>query len=583
MDSNNIVYRLQEFGRLSPSKPAVTFIDDKNNVKMLTYGALNQKVSLVAANLKKYAKKGERAILLLPQSLDFVICFYACLQVGVIAVPVQLPTNKNYLKKLEKIIGDCNPSLIIANLEATLTVKRKLRSKAIIDSAGLDGIKLALSELLVGKEYSGASWKNYESLQSVTATNSHGDIASDQIAFLQYTSGSTSDPKGVVISHKNIFNHAALLTRTYQFDAEKTMCGWVPFTHDMGLIGNLIAPLSVGGHLVFITPFHLIKQPYDWFKIISEYSVCSISCPPSILQYCYKKISTAEVAQLDLSSCAQIICGAEPIQPEILRKFNQHFQSAGIRENFFKPSYGLAEATLMVSAGEGVRIIALDKEQLKSNSILVSNCPEQGTPVISCGIPFQDVKIVKQGSVESVNEGEVGEVCISGLSVARGYWNNDAVNSVVFNQVIDGEEGYFRTGDLGFLYKKELYITGRIKELIIINGHNYYPTDVEYEVQNCHPLLSQSTIIAFSVARNSGEELIITVELGKNECDDLHAIERAIKATILSAFNLAVDAVIAVEKNSLTRTSSGKLQRSLCKQLYLKNELKVVEMESLIG
>ena len=421
-------------------------------------------------------------------------------------------------------------------------------------------------------------------------------LDSNNLAFLQYTSGSTASPKGVMIAHSNLVQNLAAIYQYFEHSPHTHVVSWLPMYHDMGLIGTILQPLYGGFRATLMSPLMFLQRPLRWLEAISRYKGTSSGAPNFAYDFCVRKIKPEQITNLDLSSWDVAFNGAEPINHQTLEQFASLFKPYGFRPEAFYPCYGMAEATLMVSGGKKTTPVVIKKVQttaLEQNKIVIANDRDKECKIIvSCGhtIPNQKIKIVNPETLTECSEREIGEIWVSGPSVARGYWHQLELSKQTFgNYVADTKEGPFlRTGDLGFLSEEELFITGRLTDLIIINGSNYYPHDLEWVVEQSHPQIRSGFTAAFSVDIEGKENLVMMAEIeryygknrlkannngGKNSHLDESELIQAIKRAVFKNYDLEVYAVKLLKPGTIPKTSSGKIQRQACKHAFVLGNL----------
>jgi acyl-CoA synthetase (AMP-forming)/AMP-acid ligase II/acyl carrier protein len=414
-------------------------------------------------------------------------------------------------------------------------------------------------------------------------------VSDAALALLQYTSGSTSDPKGVMVSHSNLLNNLECIRRSFGIgDLEDdrvwaTGVFWLPAYHDMGLIGGILTPLYMGGRAVLMSPTSFLQRPMRWLQAIHEYHATISGAPNFAYEYCIRRTTAEERATLDLSAWRLAFCGAEPIRAETLEHFVEAFRPAGFRPHAFYPCYGLAETTLLAAGPDyrlDPRVLTVNRTALADHRVV----PACGEPVeltqrlVGCGQPMNDHRllIVRIDGDAPCGDGEVGEILIQGPSVAQGYWNRPEETEEVFGATISGHEGRFlRTGDLGFFRDGELFVTGRVKDVIIIRGRNHYPQDIEQSAEEAHPAVLPGA--AFSITEDGHERLVVVHQLDRQFRDaDQQQVVQAIRRAIVEQHELDPYAIVLIRQTSLPITSSGKVQRNLCREQYLAGELKIV-------
>lgn len=530
-----------------PDQRAYVFVnEDGDETAELTYAALHAKALAVAAELSRHCAPGDRALLLFPQCLDFIVAYFGCLYAGVVAVPVNPPRRNRVQEATRSIVRDCEPA-------AALTLAGTAELKSTVDDICGELAWIAVDEL-------------------PDAAFTPVDVTPDTLAFLQYTSGSTSKPKGVMVSHGNLVANQAMIRHGFGHDSQSTVVGWAPFFHDQGLIGNVLQPLYVGATSILMSPGAFIRRPALWLSTISRYRAHTSGGPNFAYDACVAQAARAGVPDdLDLSSWRIAFNGAEPIRPATLRRFSETFASAGFRESAFYPCYGLAEATLIVTGsrkGRGPLTLAADVDELAHGRLTPRAV---GRELAGSGtvLPGGDVRIVDPETLEPRASGEVGEIWVAGDHVTQGYWKRPEATNETFRA--HGDARFLRTGDLGALAGDELYVVGRIKDLIIIRGRNHYPHDLEHSVERAHPALRPGAVAAFTVPDGEHEKLVIVAEINRDDRHDADPAEvtGAIRAAVLREHDLTIGALVLARHGELQKTSSGKMMRAAARNRYL--------------
>jgi acyl-CoA synthetase (AMP-forming)/AMP-acid ligase II/acyl carrier protein len=551
-----------------PDATAYAFLDDRDGTTQITFGELDRRARVIAARLQLELNPGDRALLVYPAGLEFISAFFGCIYAGVIAVPATYPKPKRPMPRLQRIALDCDAHVALSTAQTLTTLDPDLLSADAATSQWIATDELA-DEL-------GDMWQK-------------PSIADTDLAFLQYTSGSTSDPKGVMVSHANLLNNLECIRQAFGIGeteddrASATGVFWLPAYHDMGLIGGILTPMYMGGRSVLMSPAAFLQRPMRWLQAIHDYRATITGAPNFAYEYCVRRTSPEERSRLDLSRWRLAFCGAEPVRAETLNHFAAAFRETGFERRAFYPCYGLAECTLL-AAGPDYRnephVLAVNRAALAEHRVAPA-CGEPDAMVqrlVGCGpaIPGHTIVIVEPDTNRELAAGEVGEIVIHGPSVAQGYWNRGEENEQVFGAHVDGREGRFlRTGDLGFFRDGELFVTGRVKDVIIIRGRNHYPQDIEQSAEEAHPAVLQGA--AFALADEGGERLVVVHQLDRQfRGADYQQIVQAIRRTIVEHHELDPHAIVLIRQTSLPITSSGKVQRNLCREQYLADELKVV-------
>ncbi|WP_158501832.1 AMP-binding protein [Vitiosangium sp. GDMCC 1.1324] len=552
-----------------PSRRVFTLLEDgETETRHLDFAGLDRQARAIAATLQRYAAAGERALLLYPFGLDYAAAFFGALYAGVVAVPVYPPDPTRLhrtLPRLRAIAQDAQATLVL-----TLGSIRDLVDGLASHSPELASLRwVATDDIAPGSE---AEWRP-------------ADVTSSSLAFIQYTSGSTAVPKGVLLTHGNLLHNAAIIQRAFGSTEDSVGVSWLPMYHDMGLIGCVLQPVYAGFRIVLMPPESFLQKPVRWLQAISRYRGTLSGGPNFAFDLCARKVTLEQREALDLSSWRYAFNAAEPVRPDTLERFTRHFAPAGFRPDALRPLYGLAEATLMVTGGfPGARRTVRTVDGAALESWWIVELPE-GTPgsrrMVGLGRSWleQQVIIVDPVTRTRCAPDRVGEIWVSGPSVAQGYWNRPEETEHTFRAWrADTEEGpWLRTGDLGFLQDGELFFAGRIKDLVIIRGRNHYPQDLERTVEESHPALRPGCGAAFSIDSGQEERLVIVQEVHRDrEGDSLEDIAHAARQSVAAAHGIHLDTLVLVRHGSVPKTSSGKIQRNACRQEFLAGTLDVL-------
>ncbi|MER6287047.1 fatty acyl-AMP ligase [Streptomyces sviceus] len=535
----------------TPERRAFTFVDhpaphSRGVHRTLTWRRLDVRVRAVAARLAEEAEPGARVAVLCPQGLEYVTGFLGALAAGMVAVPMYPPGLPGHGDRLAAVLADAQPALV-------------LTASQVLDQA---------------RDLCG------ESAARVVAVDQVPDAAAAElpppgggIAYLQYTSGSTRTPAGVEIGHANVVANARQALGAYGADVHPVTCvGWLPLYHDMGLVLSVAAPVVRGLLSVLMDPVAFLHEPARWLRLLSAHPRALSAAPNFAYDYCASTVTEDQKADLRLDGVMALINGSEPVRPTTADRFQAAFAAQGLGATTHCPSYGLAEATVFVSAarpGEPVRRFALDRDALAEGKALPAR-PDDPRAVLlaGCGTPVgQEVLIVDPVSGARLSEGEVGEIQVRGPNVGRGYWNRDEQTRRVF-----GTDGRLRTGDLGTVLEGQLIVTGRLKDLIVVDGRNHYPQDLEATVQDAHPAVRRDRLAAFGVAGTSGERVVVVAEHARTTSlaeTDVPALVRAVRAAVSGRHGLRLADVLLVPPGTVPRTSSGKVSRALTRERYL--------------
>jgi amino acid adenylation domain-containing protein len=548
-----------------PEKIAYRFLrDGEIEDRHLTYRELDAAARSVAALLEKHSRIGDRVLLLYPPGLDFIIALCGCFYAGRVAVPAYPPRPNRSYGRLLGIIQDASPTLALTTEEVQSRVLHR-----VIHEKAFQGLTVLRTDTVLE-----GSWNGWDGIS----------IDPDALALLQYTSGSTATPKGVQITHANLIHNEKLIQRAFGQTEHDIILGWLPVYHDMGLIGTVLQPLYSGAESILMPPVAFLQNPVRWLAAISRYGATTSGGPNFAYELCCNKITQEQKANLDLSSWRVAFNGAEPVRVQSLERFANSFRDCGFRATAFAPCYGLAESTLFVSGGRtidgpvfrGVQAVALEENRVVPAALEDREC----RMLVACGKTFseQKIAIVDPERLTRCKADAVGEIWVSGASVATGYWGREEETANTFQaRIAETDEGPFlRTGDLGFVLDGQLFITGRRKDLIIIRGRNHYPQDLEKTAEHSHPLLHGFNGAAFSVESEGEERLVIIHEVNRRAGTESDAVIAAVRQAIVEEHELQIHAVILARPGEIPKTSSGKVQRFRCRQMFLEDTLKIV-------
>lgn len=548
-----------------PDNLAYRFIQDgDSDIVTVTYAELDRRARAIGAWLESFGASGERALLLYPPGLDYIASFFGCLYAGVTAVPAYPPRLNRPVPRIQSIVADSQPSFALT----TTTILNNLEQR-FEHTPDLQAL----------------TWLNTEQVPAgLEADWRHPDISPDTLAFLQYTSGSTSKPKGVMLSHGNLMHNLKAIHHGFQLNASDSGVFWLPSYHDMGLIGGILEPMYISGPSTLMSPVSFLQRPFRWLEAISQYKGTISGAPNFAYDLCVDKITPEQMDTLDLSSWKLAFCGAEPIRPETLERFARTFERCGFRKTSFYPCFGMAESTLIVSGGDGPsepRTLTIDRKSLERDLVVqASPTDDNALMMVNCGksIIDQKIVIVNPTTLQQCESNQVGEIWIAGPSVAKGYWGLKEETRAAFGAHIadTGEGPFLRTGDLGFLHQGELFVTGRLKDLIIIHGSNHYPQDIEITVESSHAALQPGAGAAFSVTEGGKEQLVIVQEVTRQHRQpNINEVASSVRQAIAEKHDLQVFAIVLVKPMSIPKTSSGKIQRRATKNAFLNGELEI--------
>ena len=573
VNHSTIVGILQNNLAIRPQQTAYTFLaDGERESASCTYQTLDLQAKAIAVKLLTKVKPGDRALLVYPYTagLEFIAAFMGCLYAGVVAVTDYPRQHIKSLSQYQARIVDCQAAIALTTQEfaervreqliAHPTVALKLKALPWIES---DTVDLNLA----------GQWQMPQ-------------IDGDTLAFLQYTSGSTGQPKGVTITHRNVLHNSEVIYKSFGHHPQSKVLMWLPMFHDMGLIGGVMQPLFAGLPAVLMSPIALAQKPFLWLQALSKYKITTSGGPNFAYDLLCQKITDEQRANLDLSHWEIAFTGAEPVRAETLEKFSQLYEPCGFKKDAFYPCYGMAEATLFITGidpGKYPTICHLDKKALAEDRV-VAVTPEHpdSKAVVSCGHTWLGDEIIivdPETRIQCQSDG-VGEIWARGVGIGKGYYQREEQTAKTFQATLanDSDKTYLRTGDLGFIKNGELYITGRIKDMMILWGRNHYPQHIEETVESCHPALRPNHGAAFSIDVGGEEQLVIAHEINRTHLRKLNA-EEVIGAIRLSVGeqNMAnVFAVALLKTGSIPKTSSGKIQRRACQSMFLDGSLNTV-------
>lgn len=543
------------------------FQDERNSA--LSYDHLRTAALAMAAHLQDYYPKLSRILLPCSVNQEFAISFLACIYAGMIAVPSPLPTEYSHQReRLNNIMKDAGIVAIIASV----------KDKPLLDEWLVDSTTVCPVLVIDGK----VAFFDTGRIELTTDSSAitFPVILPEDVALLQYTSGSTGSPKGVIITHSNLVHNAASFQFTLGYGKDTRFGGWIPLYHDMGLMAQLLPPLMIGSSCYMMTPKQFLKRPFHWLKMIERFRINHSCAPNFAFELCCRRVSELQLHELDLSSLKYLINGSEPIQADTVKAFSTYFKSAGFSESTMQPCYGMAECTVFISGAQPrpPRLLRADRTELQKNRFHPTQ-QEQAQVLVSCGsAKYLDLIVVGFESRERLADENIGEIWIKGDSVAKGYWQNEKATEEIFKAYTIAEEGpYLRTGDLGFIQDGEIFVTGRNKEIIITHGKNLFPQDIEHGLRVSFPALAGRYGAVFGVSDGQDQEsLVICHELpGRVDDEQLEKLLTDIRAWAQREWGAPLAAVVLVRPGAVSRTTSGKIQRNQMRELFLKQQLKV--------
>ncbi|WP_447040834.1 fatty acyl-AMP ligase [Streptomyces sp. DSM 118878] len=547
-----------------PGQDSLIWVRDpeQDAATRLSYAELDAQARKLAILLTGRHPAGSRILLLYPPA-EFIVPFVACLYAGMVAVPAPLPGRfAHERRRVRAIAADSRASAVLTDTANLPAVEQWAAEE------GLDELPVIVTD--DGELPDGTQWS--------APRADHGTLA-----LLQYTSGSTGTPKGVMISHGNLLTNAATLCSTLDVPADARFGGWAPQYHDMGLMAQTLPALFRGSTCVLMDPTAFLKRPHHWLKMIDAYDITWSAAPNFGYDYCSRKVTDEQIAGLDLSRWRYAVNGSEPVQAGSMTEFAKRFAAAGFRAEAASPCYGLAEATVFVSgAPPRVPVVTkVDAEALARREFRPTPFADQGRDLPSNGTaPGYEVAVVDPASRECLDAGGIGEIWLRGPSVAQGYWGDETATDATFRAVTaDGREGFLRTGDLGAVHDGELYVTGRIKDMMIFRGRNLYPQDIEYELRAHHPELGNvGAVFAVTTSPHADgdteENLVVTHEVrtGLDE-QRLAGLTARMKQSVARDFGVVPSAVVLVRRGGIRRTTSGKIERAAMKELFTDGRL----------
>jgi acyl-CoA synthetase (AMP-forming)/AMP-acid ligase II len=583
-EASNLVELLRGRVLQQPEHQIFTYLaDGEIEGASLTFSALDWQARAIGALLQSYRASGERALLLYPAGLEFISAFFGCLYSGVVAVPLPPPNMaqpQRTLPRLRAIANDARAKLALTTSSILSKIENLFAQAPELQS---------MSWLATDKVVSGAGqdWRN-------------PGATSNTLALLQYTSGSTTAPRGVMVSHGNLLENSAHIAQAFEITSDTVSVTWLPVFHDMGLTNGIVQPVYEGRRCILMPPQSFLQRPARWLQAVSRYKAYISGGPNFAYEMCARKVTPEQRSGLNLSNWKVAYNGAEPVRADTLKRFATTFASCGFLPEFFYPCYGLAEATLIVSGGlvkDEPVLCTTQVAALEHNGVVETPDPQSNfRTLVGCGRAMAETKIaiVHPESSTACAHDEVGEIWVSGPSVAQGYWNRREETELTFHAHLadTGEGPFLRTGDLGFVRDGELFVTGRLKDLIIIGGRNLYPHDIELTVEQSHAGVRPGCCVAFSVDFADEERLVIAAEVERryqlerhqengespgnshrsypngHPSEDLEAMVRTIRRAVAEEHDVRVHAVVLLRTGSIPRTPSGKVQRSVCEARF---------------
>jgi acyl-CoA synthetase (AMP-forming)/AMP-acid ligase II len=505
-------------------------------------------------------------ILLFDDGVDYICGLFGCLWAGMVAVSGVHPGSPRSVERLRGIIHDAQAAVVLGHARVLAEFQRALDEE--LDEFPLRWVASDKIRPLATDAWDGAPSGN-------------GDLA-----LIQYTSGSTRSPRGVMLTHRNVLHNLASQAVHFGYRAGETGVSWLPFSHDMGLIGCVLMAVYGGGRCVLLAPSHFLEDPLRWLRTISRYRASLGGGPNFAYELCARRAESADLGGLDLSSWTVAVSGAEPIRPDVLRRFAAAFAPAGFNADAIHPCYGLAEATLLVSSGSrlsSMRTRRFDKTLLQQNIVASAHAGDTNLPVtelVGCGrgLADQALAIVDPTTHKELGAGQIGEIWVAGPSVSAGYFARDGTEAQTFRGDLgDGRGPYLRTGDLGFVLDDELFITGRLRDLLIVRGKNYYPQDIEHCAETSHAALRPASSAAFM---DDADELVVVAELLRTHHDDAPAVAAAVREAIATDHGITPRRIVLAASGSVLKTPSGKVQRAQTRAAEAAGQIAVIHQST---
>ncbi|AKT38867.1 AMP-binding protein [Chondromyces crocatus] len=564
-----LVHIVRGHAECRPEAEAITYLADGEAVgQALSFGELDRRVRTVAGRLQELGATGKPALLLFENDVDFVVAFLGCLYARVVAVTAYPPrSGSRHLQRLQALVADAQAEVVLVTPSILGRIEESLRKFSALASARW----VVVGEPGEGDEALAEAWRMPA-------------LRREEVAFLQYTSGSLGSPKGVMLSHGNLMHNAAMIAAAFGHSSATRHVSWLPLFHDMGLIGNVLQALYLGTPCVFMSPAAFVQQPARWLRAISTYQATTSGAPSSAYDLCVRKITDEQLEGVDLRGWRVAYNGAEPVRADVLDAFAARFARFGFQRSALYPCYGMAESTLLISGDDTMAepvVRAVCSAALERGRIEEVTAGQAARRLVSCGHSWfgQEVRIVDPKTCLPCPPGQVGEIWLSGESVALGYWNRPELTQETFQaRLPDTARTFLRTGDLGFVEETQLYVTGRLKDLIVVRGRNHYPQDIEATVERSSGMLRPGLGAAFSIEGAEGERLVVVHEVERVHVADLEvpSVVGQIREAVAEEHEIAVHAVVLLAPGTLPKTSSGKVQRSACRKRFLAGTLEAV-------
>jgi acyl-CoA synthetase (AMP-forming)/AMP-acid ligase II len=540
-----------------PDRVAYIFLaDGETETARVTYKELSEQARLIADHLRAVSAPGDRVLLIYPPGLEFAAAMLGCFFASAIAVPAIPDPSPRAIARFRKVIADAQATLVLTT-EMLLGVVQGM----LADETELLALKWLPTDTLV---------------PDASHDTRYSPPRPADLAFIQYTSGSTSDPKGVAVSHGNLVYNQEMLQAGLKSTKDTTIVSWLPVYHDLGLIAQLLHSLYVGSTCVLMPPMAFLQRPMRWLNAITRYQGVFSASPNFGYELCLRKASDEDCAKLDLSTWSLAMNAAEPIRHSTIERFIERFAPCGFSQQAFFPGYGLAEATICVSGGprdQGAKSLAVDSQALAEHRVETVDAATSGAQLIvasGCSQLEEEIAIVDPETCCASAAGQIGEIWVRGRNIAGGYWAQPDETAAVFGAYTadTGAGPFLRTGDLGFMRDEQLFVTGRLKDLIIIRGRNFYPQDIELTVEQSHTALRPGCGAAFAVTRADAEHLVVMHEARDDDQGDAEQAVIAIRRAILRSHGIGPHAILLLPPRAVIKTSSGKIARRACREAF---------------
>ena len=571
MQSNTVAFRslvdtLIARATETPHNSAYVFLGDgERESGRKTYSQLDASARNIAAALRGTLAAGDRVLLLYTDGLDFLLAFFGCLYAGIIPVPTYPPLRGKRLSVCANIAHKSGARAVLSTTEQAGPLRKALTNDALLSRLPLlttDDCAEAVVTFVVPA------------------------YSAQDAAFIQFTSGTTGHPKGVIVTHGNLVNNEQAVERAFEHDANTVLVGWLPLFHDMGLIGNVLQPLYLGRPAILMPPAAFLQRPVRWLNAISKYRATTSGAPNFAYELCAARVTAAQKAELDLSSWLVAFNGAEPLRVETLQRFTQAFAVSGFDHRAHYPCYGMAEATLFVAGGKrgSQHVLAVNSAALEKHQVEVAEAGRKGSKqLVACGSPClgNELRIVDPETCAELGSDQVGEIWLHGPSVTAGYWGEHDRTTETFRarlQPAPSDRDWLRTGDLGFVHAGQLYVTGRLPDLIVLRGRNLYPHDIELTAECSHPHVAKGRVAAFGLHEGATESLVVLAEVdfAARAIAQPSVLVEAIRMAITEQHEIEPSDVCVLRPSTLAVTSSGKLRRRSNRELYRTAQLNLL-------